>query len=75
LLGWAKPFQRELKEIADRVQASTEHSYKLMLTGNAILKLLGLALASLVYMTPLQFDFHGKHQLSLVLNLWSVQLQ
>ncbi|CAM0910819.1 unnamed protein product [Alopecurus aequalis] len=32
LLGWAKPFQKELNEIADRVQASNKRSYKLMLT-------------------------------------------
>ncbi|VAI76280.1 unnamed protein product [Triticum turgidum subsp. durum] len=32
LLGWAKPFQRELNEIAERVQASNKHSYKFMLT-------------------------------------------
>ncbi|KAF7102034.1 hypothetical protein CFC21_103228 [Triticum aestivum] len=32
LLGWAKPFQKELNEIAERVQASNKHSYKFMLT-------------------------------------------
>uniref|UniRef100_A0ACD5WTK5 Uncharacterized protein n=1 Tax=Avena sativa TaxID=4498 RepID=A0ACD5WTK5_AVESA len=32
LLGWAKPFQQELNEIAERVQASSKRSYKLMLT-------------------------------------------
>ncbi|XP_044956072.1 uncharacterized protein LOC123407095 isoform X1 [Hordeum vulgare subsp. vulgare] len=32
LLGWAKPFQKELNEIADRVQASNKRSYKFMLT-------------------------------------------
>uniref|UniRef100_A0ACD5WX54 Uncharacterized protein n=1 Tax=Avena sativa TaxID=4498 RepID=A0ACD5WX54_AVESA len=32
LLGWAKPFQQELNEIAERVDASNRRSYKLMLT-------------------------------------------
>ncbi|XP_047079110.1 uncharacterized protein LOC124689661 [Lolium rigidum] len=32
LLGWAKPFQQELNEIADRVRASNKPAYKLMLT-------------------------------------------
>ncbi|KAM0919273.1 hypothetical protein ACQ4PT_008215 [Festuca glaucescens] len=32
LLGWAKPFQQELNEIAERVRASNKPSYKLMLT-------------------------------------------
>ncbi|KAM0840472.1 hypothetical protein ACQ4PT_059649 [Festuca glaucescens] len=32
MLGWAKPFQQELNEIADRVRASNKPAYKLMLT-------------------------------------------
>jgi hypothetical protein len=34
LLGLAKPFQKELNEIAEKVEASNQRWYKFILTGD-----------------------------------------
>ena len=51
MLGLAKPFQMELNEIAEKVEASNQRWYKFILTGNM--------LSEILICNVLRTDFHA----------------